>query len=114
MEEIYNKLVRDKIIEKIINNNEEPIYTTLDDSNFKVELEKKLLEEYKEVLNTTSKEERLEELADMLEVINYLSIVEGYSLSDVINISKVKKEKRGGFDKKNYLEKVITKNDHIL
>lgn len=110
----YNKLVRDKIVDKIISNNEEPIFTILDDDNFKIELEKKLLEEYNEVLNTTSREERLEELADMLEVINYLSIIEGYSLSDIISISKAKKDKRGGFDKKIYLKKVLSKNDHLL
>ncbi|MDD3241982.1 MAG: nucleoside triphosphate pyrophosphohydrolase [Bacilli bacterium] len=114
MEEIYNKLVRDKIIEKIINNNEKPIYSTLNDDDFKNELEKKLLEEYKEVLNANSKEERLEELADMLEIINYLAMIDGYSLEDIIDTSIIKKEKRGGFDKKLFLEKVITKDDHIL
>ena len=49
MEKVFNKLVRDKIPEIIKNNNEEPITRILNDEEYKIELEKKLLEEYNEV-----------------------------------------------------------------
>ena len=47
----YNKLVRDKIPEIIKNNGGEPTCRILSDGEFKSELEKKLFEEYNEVIN---------------------------------------------------------------
>lgn len=107
MEKIYNKLVRNEIPSIIINNGGKPYTKILDDKSYKEELEKKLLEEYNEVLNSTTQEERIEELADMLEIIESLANIEGKELNDVIETAKDKKIKRGGFSKKIYLEKVI-------
>ena len=107
MEKVYNKLVRDNIPSIIISNGGKPYTRILDDKDYKDELEKKLLEEYNEVINTTNQEERIEELADMLEIIETLANVEGKELKDVIETAKNKKLKKGGFDKKIYLEKVI-------
>ena len=107
MEKVYNKLVRDNIPEIIIQNNGKPFIRILNDIEYKNELEKKLLEEYNEVLCTKTKEERIEELADMLEIIKSLAVIEGSSLEEVIEVSKNKSLKRGGFDKKIFLEKVI-------
>ena len=106
MEKIFNKLVRDKIPEIIISNGGEPFTRILDDEEFRVELIKKLNEEYNEVVNSSGKD-RLEELADMLEIIKYLAYLEGSNLEDVINISNEKSLKRGAFDKKIFLEKTI-------
>lgn len=106
MEQIFNKLVRDKIPEIIISNGGEPFTRILDDEEFKTELLKKLNEEYNEVVNSTGKD-RLEELADMLEVIKYLAYLENSSLEEVIDISKEKTLKRGSFDKRIYLERTI-------
>ena len=106
MEQVFNKLVRDNIPNIIIENGGFAYTRELSDEEFKHELIKKLNEEYNEVVNSNGKD-RLEELADMLEVIKYLAIVEGSSLEDVIEISKAKSLKRGAFDKKIYLEKTI-------
>ena len=108
MSEIYNKLVRDNIPDIIIANDEFPVTRILDDSEYKLELEKKLLEEYNEVLNTNNSVDRIEELADMLEIISSLAEIEGKSIDDVIDVMKSKREKRGGFSKKIYLETVST------
>ena len=99
----YQKLVRDKIPEKIKNNNEEPITRILDEKEFKEELEKKLYEEYIEVISAKG-EEKLEELADMLEVISALAKSENKTLDDIINIANNKKNKRGAFNDKIFLE----------
>lgn len=107
MEKIYNKLVRDEIPSIIINNGGIPYTKILNDVEYKLELEKKLLEEYNEVINTKLQEARIEELADMLEVIESLAHIEGKTLNDIIETAKKKKDKRGGFDKKIFLEKVI-------
>lgn len=107
MEQIYNKLVRDNIPEIIKANGEKPIISILDDNRYKEELEKKLYEEYKEVIDS-SYSSRIEELADMLEVIKALAKLEDKTLDDVIIVAKEKVKKRGAFDKKIFLEKVIT------
>lgn len=109
MEQIYNKLVRDKIPEIIKNNNEEPITRILNDIDYKKELEKKLYEEYQEVLEATGKD-RLEELADMLEITSSLAKLENSTLNNVIEIANKKVLKRGSFENKIFLEKVITKD----
>lgn len=106
MEKIYNKLVRDNIPEIIKNNDENPIITILDDKRYKEELEKKLYEEYNEVLESSGND-RIEELADMIEVIKALAKLENKTLEEVIEVSNNKANKRGAFDKKIFLEKVV-------
>ena len=106
--EIYNKLVRDKIPEIIKFNGEMPVTRILNDLEYKEELEKKLYEEYQEVLNSSGKE-RIEELADMLEIIKYLAKLENSTLEEVITIAKEKSIKRGAFDNKIFLESVLKK-----
>lgn len=101
----YNKLVRDKIPEIIKNNNETPITRILSDEEYKVELEKKLLEEYQEVIASSGKN-RLEELADMLEVMIALASLDDATLEDVIELADKKRNKRGGFKEKIFLESV--------
>lgn len=101
----YNKLVRDKIPEIIKANGEEPITKILSLEEYKIELEKKLMEEYQEVL-VSNGIDRIEELADMLEVMISLAELENKSLEDIIDICDKKREKRGGFQKKIFLSGV--------
>ena len=110
MERIYNKLVRDNIPEIIKSKGETPVTKILTKKEYKIELEKKLYEEYKEVIEASGKD-RLEELADMIEVILNLAGLEKASLSDVIKIAEEKSKKRGSFEKRIFLEKVIGKSE---
>ncbi len=103
--ENYNKLVRDKIPEIIESNGAKPITRILDDSEYKIYLEKKLVEETNEVLESKN-EDRLEELADLLEVIKALVVIEGSNIEEVNNIAIAKSIKKGAFNKKILLEKV--------
>lgn len=107
MSKIYNKLVRDNIPNIIKNNGETPTIKILGNEEYKLELEKKLYEEYNEVIRAKTSKERIEELADMLEVISALAkLEENSSLDDVIKTMNQKREKRGGFTQKIFLEKV--------
>ena len=106
MERVYNKLVRDKIPNIIEEKGETPVIKVLNENDYKKELEKKLYEEYKEVIEATG-DDRLEELADMLEVIRALAKLENKDLNDIIEIALIKNEKRGAFEAKIFLEKVI-------
>ena len=108
MEQIYNKLVRDNIPAIIKNNGEEPITRILTMEEYKIELEKKLNEEYQEVLNASGND-RIEELADMLEIIRYLAKLENKTLEDIITIAQEKASKKGLFENKIFLEKVLKK-----
>jgi len=101
----YKKLVRDNIPNIIESNGEIAITRILSDEEYKKELEKKLYEEYNEVINS-SDDDRIEELADMLEVMIALAEVEGKTFDDIEKIRVLKKEKRGGFSKRIYLEDV--------
>lgn len=106
MERIYNKLVRDKIPNIIKEKKETPVVKILDDLEYKEALEKKLYEEYQEVIEASG-EDRVEELADVLEIIKALAKLENKTLEDVIKVANKKVDKRGGFEEKIFLEKVI-------
>ena len=86
----YNKLVRDKIPDIIRSNGEEPITRILSEEEYKLELEKKLQEELNETLQATGND-RIEELADMLEVMTSLAELEGKTLDDIIKTRNEKK-----------------------
>ena len=106
MEKVFNKLVRDKIPQIIESNGEVAITRILEKEEYKIELEKKLNEEYNEVLSSSGKD-RIEELADMLEIIKCLAEMENSNLEEVIKVSKQKVLKRGSFKNKIFLEKTI-------
>lgn len=109
MEEKYNKLVRDNIPKIIEQNGEKPIIKILSDKEYKKELLKKLQEECSEVITAENQDQLLEELADVYEVLNALARIQNKTMDDVVKIAEQKKLKRGGFEKKIYLKKVITK-----
>ena len=110
MERVMNKLVRDRIPEIIENNNEIAETRILSDEEYLEELKKKLLEECNEVISSKTKEEVLEELADLLEVMKALAKTNNYTLEDIEKNAKQKALKRGAFNQKIYLIKTITKD----
>lgn len=109
--EVYNKLVRDKIVD-IINNNgrdEVAIYRILSDDELEKELLKKLDEEFLELKDAVLSGDNnsiIEECADLIEVIRAIN---NDDLGSVIDRLEEKREKRGGFSKKLFLEKVLKK-----
>ena len=100
---IYNKLVRDKIPEIINSDNRVAITRTLDNEEYLNELNKKLQEEVKEYLEDNN----VEELADIVEVIYGILDSKNVSIEEFEAIRKNKIDKRGAFNKKIFLEKVI-------
>ena len=98
---IYKKLVRDKIPEIREKDNLVPICRTLNNKEYQIELNKKLVEEVKEYLES----QETEELADIVEVIYSIVKLKNISLEDFEKIRIDKVEKRGSFDKKIFLER---------
>ena len=109
METVYNKLVRDNIPERIIKNGGQPVYRVLNDNEYWEYLLKKDTEELEEVRTAMSIEDRKQELADKLELIRAMANYSGFTLEDIIEEANRKKEKRGGFEKRILLQKVIEK-----
>ena len=100
---IYEKLVRDKIPEIIEKSGKQFEIEILSDEKYLELIDKKLDEELAEY----HKDQNIEELADLLEVIYAATKARGYSIEDLEKVRVEKTEKRGGFDKKILLKKVI-------
>lgn len=102
MKIIYRKLVRDNIPDICIANNQIPKYKVLDNNRYKLALKKKLKEETKEYIRS----DNLEELADILEVVEAIAVLQGITLDEVLKIKELKAIKNGKFEKKYFLESV--------
>ena len=100
---IYDKLVRDKIPKIIEKSGKHCEIEILSDEKHLEMIDKKLDEELAEY----HKDQNIEELADLLEVIYAATKARGYSLEELEKVRAEKAEKRGGFDKKILLQKVI-------
>lgn len=107
---IHNKLVRDKIPEIIENTGKKFTTKVLSNQEYLKELRKKSYEELEEYMNASDKENALEELADLLEIIHALAIAHGSSITEVEAIRKEKEQKRGGFQEKIFLIEVEDEN----
>ncbi len=98
----HQKLIRDKIPEKIKGLGGDYQTRVLGKTEFEKELKKKLVEEAKEVVRA-SKEELLNELADVLELTKSIASYYKIPFSRVEKFQKEKRKKRGGFKKKLFL-----------
>ena len=98
----YNKLVRDRIPEIIESSGKTCSTEILSPEDYLRMLDAKLDEELAEY----HKEQNIEELADLLEVIHAAAIARGYTLEDLEQIRAEKAAKRGGFEKRILLKEV--------
>lgn len=99
----YNKLVRDKIPEIIENDGKMCKVEVLSNEEYLQMIDAKLDEELAEY----HKEQNIEELADLMEVIYAAAVARGYSVSELEDVREKKVQKRGAFDKKILLKEVI-------
>ena len=98
----YNKLVRDRIPEIIESSGKTYSTEILSPEEYIRMLDAKLDEELAEY----HKDQTIEELADLLEVIHAAAIARGYTLVDLEQIRAEKAAKRGGFEKRILLKEV--------
>lgn len=96
---IYNKAIRDKIPEIIKESGKNCNVKKLDNSEFLIRLEKKLVEELEEYQESKN----VEELADILEVIYRISELKGVVSDELDKIRQKKAEQRGKFDDNLFL-----------
>lgn len=98
---VYNKLVRDKIIDIIEENGKTAKYAILSDNEYRQELNKKLQEEVQEYIEDNN----IEELADIVEVIYGILNSMDVTIEEFEKVRIKKQKERGAFNKKIYLEK---------
>ena len=100
----FNKLVRDKIPEIIEVSGKTCETEILSEDEYLKMVDVKLDEELAEY----HKDQNIEELADLLEVIYAATKARGYTLEQLELVRKEKAEKRGGFEKRILLKTVTT------
>lgn len=93
---IYNMLVRDRIPEIIEASGQGCTTEILDDEAYLQILDAKLDEELAEY----HRDQNIEELADLLEVIYAAAVARGYTVAELEAVRAEKAAKRGGFEKK--------------
>lgn len=103
---IYNKLIRDRILEIIEEDGKTYDMEILSKERHEEEIKAKLTEEVHEYQATQNDQEALEELADILELIHAALPLHNASFEQLEEVRLKKKEKRGGFDKGIYLIEV--------
>ena len=99
----YNKLVRDRIPEIIEASGKTCKTEILSDEEYLKLVDAKLDEELAEY----HKDQNIEELADLIEVIYAAAKTRGYTLDELERVRAEKAAKRGGFERKILLKEVV-------
>ena len=100
----FNKLVRDGIKAKIESKGELCELSVLnDDERFKEELLKKVAEEGKELSQTTSREDFLQEYADLMVALDALTSLLELSEADIKTAIEENVSKKGFFKNRHFL-----------
>lgn len=104
--EIYNKLVRDNILGIISQENKIAKSRILSDEEYKLEALKKIVEEANEVLAAGNNKDLMKEIGDLQGIIE--AVIKAFNLDEkeILEIKNQRKQERGGFDKKIFLESV--------
>ena len=101
------KLVRDKVVKKCLDDEEvlHTEYRKLGEQEFRRELLRKVHEEADEIpLDDNQRNESLKELADLQEVVDTLRQDFNFSTEQVQEEMARKKQDKGGFDERHYIE----------
>ena len=108
--ELKGKLVRDRIPEIILSSGKKPIYTICeDDDEYFTRLTIKLEEEVQEFKEALTYKHKLEECADIFEVLKHIISfldVDSQSWTDFLSIYTTKEKERGAFTDRIVLEGV--------
>ncbi|OYT31205.1 MAG: phosphoribosyl-ATP pyrophosphohydrolase [Thermofilum sp. ex4484_79] len=96
------KLVRDNIPQIIKDMGKIPVTRIASEEEFWEKLKEKLKEEIEEFLEN----EKIEELADILQVIYEIAKLKGISLEELEAVRKRKEKERGGFNKRIILVEI--------
>lgn len=99
MKYFYNKLVRDKVIDNIKGKGHKCEYRKLEKEEYHKELDKKLIEEANEVIESHT----AEEIGDLMQVVKTMMREYNISYEEVKSEMEQKEIKNGAFDEMLFL-----------
>ncbi|MBN1783520.1 MAG: nucleoside triphosphate pyrophosphohydrolase [Alphaproteobacteria bacterium] len=105
-------LIRDKRLKWMHDRDFHVNYRQLSEGEFETHLRKKLVEESNEVLLEKTQEGLIEEIADVMEVIEYLMKLRNISKQDIQKAKDKKQEKLGRFDDRIYTRSISIAEDN--
>jgi len=97
---VFTKLVRDKVPEIIKSNGGDFEMETVSGPEFIEALSRKLIEECNELFDVQERDQKIEDLADIIEVVYAFANELSVTPEEIERIRLEKREKRGGFDQK--------------
>ncbi len=106
----FTKLVRDKIVQAVIDGGNIPNWRTLSKDEYITELKKKISEEAQEIPSADSNK-LVQELADLQEVIDNLLEALNISKQELLEAQRKKNKSAGSFKKRHYIEEVKVAED---
>jgi predicted house-cleaning noncanonical NTP pyrophosphatase (MazG superfamily) len=99
-----NKLWRDNAIDMMEQNHGSKIHwRRLDDRDFDEQIRVKLLEEAQEVAGAKDRQELVNELADLYEVIDSIAELHQISKEEIISVQTKKHQERGSFSGRRFV-----------
>jgi predicted house-cleaning noncanonical NTP pyrophosphatase (MazG superfamily) len=99
----YNKLVWDNVPDLIREKGKDCEVRTLTDDEFEVELLKKVEEEASALPETTSRQELIDEVADVVTCIEYIKSIKDITELELADALERHARRKGRFEKKTYL-----------
>lgn len=99
----YNKLVWDNVPDLIKEKGKECEVRTLDDEEFEIELMKKVEEEASALPETASRQELIDELADVVTCVEYIKTVKNITELELADALERHSRRKGRFENKYYL-----------
>lgn len=99
MRKEFYKLVRDKVPSIMVKHGDSPCCCTLNDREYRYELQHKFQEETDKLLRTMD----AEGFADVLEVMTCMAEAEGFGWESILAEQKQRRRKRGSYKNKQYL-----------
>ncbi len=107
-----DKLVRDNTLKRFKAAGVTPQYKIVSNTDLFDAFNKKLIEEAHEVHDATNRQEMIEELADVLEVIDGLCKAQGILPEEVSAAKHAKIAERGGFERGIYIDTIQMEEDN--
>lgn len=108
---LQHKLWRDNVVKMIQAQGSVLVMRTLNDTEFDEQLRLKLQEECLEVKAARNKQELIEELADVMEVIDTICALHRISRKQLDEAQIAKRAEKGGFDNRIFVVKASHASD---
>lgn len=107
----FNKVVRDGLPAIYKQLDEKIVFQKLGGQKLRMALASKLPEETAEYMATKTKQGRLKELADAMQVIHNLAELDGHTIEGVEHIRQLRERERGGFKDGIFVETITLRPD---